>query len=119
MIALTLQGQLWFSAEGFSKTRKLRAAVLLGEDARLATARAALEPVAEDHETPIGRARSHASPSFRACARASCRRRSASPSRRRSVVRSKQCTQDTCSSNSGRSRSDRRAGSERNLSRWT
>ena len=27
MIALTLQGQLWFSAEGFSKTRKLRAAV--------------------------------------------------------------------------------------------
>ena len=25
--ALTLQGQLWFSAEGFSKTRSLRAAV--------------------------------------------------------------------------------------------
>ena len=25
--ALTLQGQLWFSAEGFSKTRNLRAAV--------------------------------------------------------------------------------------------
>ena len=27
VIALTLQGQLWFSSEGFSKTRKLRAAV--------------------------------------------------------------------------------------------
>lgn len=26
-IALTLQGQLWFSAEGFGKTRDLRAAV--------------------------------------------------------------------------------------------
>jgi cell division protein FtsB len=27
LIGLALQGQLWFSSEGFSKTRKLRAAV--------------------------------------------------------------------------------------------
>lgn len=27
LVALALQGQLWFSTEGFSKTRKLRAAV--------------------------------------------------------------------------------------------
>ena len=38
IIALTLQGQLWFSADGFGKTRKLRVAVseqrLLNEDLR-------------------------------------------------------------------------------------
>ena len=38
IVALTLQGQLWFSSEGFSKTRKLRQAVaeqrLQNEDLR-------------------------------------------------------------------------------------
>lgn len=37
VIALTLQGQLWFTTEGFSKTRNLRAAVAeqRGQNAQL------------------------------------------------------------------------------------
>lgn len=67
IIALTLQGQLWFSADGFGKTRKLRVAVaeqrLLNEelrtrnqalDAEVVNLKQSLEAAEERARTDLG-----------------------------------------------------------------
>jgi len=67
IVGLTLQGQLWFSAEGFGKTRDLRAAVveqreqneLLGErnqalDAEVINLKQSKEAAEERARTDLG-----------------------------------------------------------------